>query len=62
MRGKLFIVILTPICNGNCLYCGGYDEGLMPSKIQYPLESLKRLVDGNSVAFYGGEPYSKWRK
>lgn len=28
----------------------------MPSKIQYSLESLKRLVDGNSVAFYGGEP------
>ncbi|MDI3498032.1 TIGR04084 family radical SAM/SPASM domain-containing protein [Archaeoglobus sp.] len=62
MAGKLFIVILTPVCNGNCLYCGGYDEGLMPPKIQYPLESLKKIVDGNSVAFYGGEPLLEMEK
>ena len=56
MRGKLFIVILTPTCNGNCVYCGGYDKGLMPRRIEYSTDSLRKLVNGSSVAFYGGEP------
>lgn len=55
----LFILILTPRCNSNCRYCGGFEEGIMPEKIRYDLEDLLRFLRGYpelSVAFYGGEP------
>ncbi|MEM0350403.1 MAG: TIGR04084 family radical SAM/SPASM domain-containing protein [Archaeoglobaceae archaeon] len=55
----LYILILTPKCNSNCRYCGGFDEALMPEKIHYEIEDLKKFLskDPNpSIAFYGGEP------
>ncbi len=52
----LYIVILTPKCNSNCWYCGGFEEGMMPEKIQYSVEALRNFVGKSSIAFYGGEP------
>ncbi|MCS7143896.1 MAG: TIGR04084 family radical SAM/SPASM domain-containing protein [Archaeoglobaceae archaeon] len=52
----LYILILTPRCNSNCRYCGGFEEGIMPEKIQYGIEDLKEFVGEASIAFYGGEP------
>ncbi|MCS7130812.1 MAG: TIGR04084 family radical SAM/SPASM domain-containing protein, partial [Archaeoglobaceae archaeon] len=52
----LYIVILTPKCNSNCRYCGGFEEGMMPEKIRYEIEDLRRFVGKSSIAFYGGEP------
>lgn len=52
----LYIVILTPKCNSRCRYCGGFEDGLMPEKIQYSVEDLRKFVGNSSIAFYGGEP------
>ncbi|MEM1578596.1 MAG: TIGR04084 family radical SAM/SPASM domain-containing protein [Archaeoglobaceae archaeon] len=55
----LFIVILTPKCNSECKYCGGFEPNTMPEKIQYDIEELKLLLkrySADSIAFYGGEP------
>ncbi|MEG9195049.1 MAG: TIGR04084 family radical SAM/SPASM domain-containing protein [Candidatus Methanoglobus sp.] len=52
----LYIVILTPNCNSNCWYCGGFEKGMMPEKIQYSVEDLANFVGKSSIAFYGGEP------
>ncbi|MDI9646247.1 MAG: TIGR04084 family radical SAM/SPASM domain-containing protein [Archaeoglobales archaeon] len=58
----LYIVIVTPRCNSNCIYCGGFDKDAMPEEIQYSLDDLKYFIDSvmkdknPSIAFYGGEP------
>ncbi|MEM0215613.1 MAG: TIGR04084 family radical SAM/SPASM domain-containing protein [Archaeoglobaceae archaeon] len=58
----LYIVILTPKCNLKCRYCGGFEEGVMPEKIQYSLDDLKKFVGKSSIAFYGGEPLLELEK
>lgn len=55
----LFILILTTKCNSSCRYCGGFEDGAMPNRIQYSLKELKRFLErysASSIAFYGGEP------
>lgn len=58
----LYIVILTSRCNLNCRYCGGFEEGLMPERIQFSIEDLKKFVGKASIAFYGGEPLLEMEK
>ncbi|MEM4565824.1 MAG: TIGR04084 family radical SAM/SPASM domain-containing protein [Archaeoglobaceae archaeon] len=61
----LFILILTPRCNSNCRYCGGFEDGMMPEKIQYSIEDLQNFLKRYpefSIAFYGGEPLLELRK
>jgi len=55
----LYILILTTRCNSNCRYCGGFEEGMMPDRIEYEIEDLLeflRMDPRPSIAFYGGEP------
>ncbi|MDI9642398.1 MAG: TIGR04084 family radical SAM/SPASM domain-containing protein [Archaeoglobales archaeon] len=58
----LYIVLLTPKCNSKCKYCGGFEDGLMPEKIQYSVEDLRKFVGNSSIAFYGGEPLLETEK
>lgn len=61
----LFIVILTPKCNSNCKYCGGFEDGIMPAKIQYDSKDLSEFLKNypsHSIAFYGGEPLLELEK
>jgi len=54
----LYIVMVTPLCNLSCSYCGGSLVG-MPRDIEYDVNSLSRLIERDDdaiVAFYGGEP------
>ena len=57
----LYIVIVTPICNLKCKYCGGSIKG-MPEELQYSLDELADFIGKDKdaiVAFYGGEPLLK---
>ncbi len=60
----LYIIIVTPICNINCIYCGGSIKG-MPKDIQYSINELVDLIKKDKeaiIAFYGGEPLLKIEK
>jgi len=60
----LYIVIVTPICNIACKYCGGSLKG-MPPDIIYDIEELANFVGKDReaiVAFYGGEPLLRVEK
>ncbi|MBC7081654.1 MAG: TIGR04084 family radical SAM/SPASM domain-containing protein [Thermoplasmatales archaeon] len=60
----LYIVIVTPLCNYNCRYCGGSLHG-MPDEISYSNEEILELISKDKeaiVAFYGGEPLLKSEK
>ncbi|MCX8187100.1 MAG: TIGR04084 family radical SAM/SPASM domain-containing protein [Nitrososphaeria archaeon] len=54
----LFILYTTGRCNLRCRYCGGsFDPSLVPWSVKYPLRLLEELFrEGDSIAFYGGEP------
>ena len=56
----LYIVLTTGECNLKCKYCGGsFPPSLVPWKVEYPLDALKRFIEADEeaiVAFYGGEP------
>ncbi len=54
----LYIIIVTPVCNLKCTYCGGSLHG-MPDKISYSVDELASFIEKDEeaiVAFYGGEP------
>ncbi|MEM1514412.1 MAG: TIGR04084 family radical SAM/SPASM domain-containing protein [Candidatus Thermoplasmatota archaeon] len=60
----LYIIIVTPICNMKCRYCGGSLHG-MPDEIIYSNEELIEFIKKDKdaiVAFYGGEPLLKSEK
>ncbi len=56
----LYILFTTGRCNLDCAYCGGsFPKDLVPHKVEYDLDDLRRFVAGDPeavVAFYGGEP------
>jgi len=56
----LYFIILTQICNLNCIYCGNTpDPSIEPVDITYKIKDLKNFLDNDPdavIAFYGGEP------
>jgi len=54
----LFILYTTGRCNLRCLYCGGsFDPKIVPWSVRYQVKVLEEVFrDGDSIAFYGGEP------
>ncbi|MEB3825202.1 MAG: TIGR04084 family radical SAM/SPASM domain-containing protein [Desulfurococcales archaeon] len=56
----LWILHTTGKCNLRCSYCGGsIPERLMPWRITYDIDSLKKLLREDpdpTIIFYGGEP------
>ncbi len=56
----LYFIILTQICNLNCIYCGNTpDPSIEPVDITYTINDLKNFLDNDPdamIAFYGGEP------
>ncbi len=60
----LYIIIVTPVCNLKCRYCGGSLHG-MPEEISYDMNELANFIEKDKeavVAFYGGEPLLKAEK
>ncbi|RLF69486.1 MAG: putative peptide-modifying radical SAM/SPASM domain-containing protein [Thermoplasmata archaeon] len=52
----LYHVIVTDMCQLNCVYCGG---GMRTGRIQYRLQDLKEFLSDDpeaGIGFYGGEP------
>lgn len=58
MAKILFILYTTGRCNLRCRYCGGsFSSRVVPWSVKYSLRLLEELFrDGDSIAFYGGEP------
>ncbi len=54
----LFILYTTGRCNLRCRYCGGsFDPRIVPWKVEYDLKLFEEIFrEGDSIAFYGGEP------
>jgi len=44
----LYIIIVTPICNLKCKYCGGSLQG-MPEEISYSIEELASFIEKDSI-------------
>jgi len=59
-KTMLYFIVLTRLCNLNCIYCGNNPEPeIEPLEIQYKIDDLKKFIEADpdpTIAFYGGEP------